>query len=143
MKYKTWRGQRFRIKRKNMRKLYGLCSYDKQLITIASDPISRRDLIDTAIHEVLHAEFPNANHEKIYHVAAGLARVIDKLLEKDGHCTKGERDGGHELNANAETAGSGIHGHGEGAGEASEQGSEYEGWSIDRQFGLPTYNDGV
>lgn len=131
MKYKPWRGKKYKIDRDE---ITGLCQYEKRKITIAPQ-LSRQDLMDTAIHEILHVEFPNAKHDKVYHVAAELARVLDKLLEKDGHYKKGSESEGHELNAVTGAAGPSVHGDGASPSPEPEQGSEYEGWGIDRKLG--------
>jgi hypothetical protein len=139
MKYKPWRGKEYTIDREP---LFGFCDDGSREITIVPK-LPRLDLIDTAIHEVLHAEFPEVKHKKVYHVATELARVIDELLEQDGHFKKGSESEGHELNADATADRSGVHGDGKGAGTAPEQGSEYEGWSVDRQLRPSAVDDGV
>ena len=69
-------GKRWRVERET---LLGLCEYRSRTITIAISG-SRRDLIDTCVHEILHAEFPRMRHRRIRRVAAACAKVIESVL---------------------------------------------------------------
>ena len=55
--------------------LYGL--YERGEITI--DPTGDRDELDTAIHEMLHAERPGMNEKTVTKTASSRARLLWKM----------------------------------------------------------------
>ena len=46
--------------------IYGLCSYAEEKIVIGT---KLGDVINTIIHEKLHAKYPNMSHEEVYRQA--------------------------------------------------------------------------
>jgi hypothetical protein len=61
--------------------LKGLCDYDDRTITIGKH-CSSEDLVDTVIHELLHAEYPKMKHKRLKRVAGSLARGLCKVLKR-------------------------------------------------------------
>lgn len=69
--------QRWRISRnKRLRKHYGECDYNTRTIRLCSS-LAGIDLLDTLIHEVIHARWPDLSEEAVEEVATTLAVVID------------------------------------------------------------------
>ena len=80
MKHRLSNGKRWRIERK---KLLGLCDYESKTITI-SPGLRRMELVDTVIHEVMHAELPKLRHRKVERVSTSCARAVVKVLKREG-----------------------------------------------------------
>ena len=54
-------------------KLYGYADLDKDKIVVATKP---RDVLNTIIHEKLHVNYPNMDHDKIYENAAKIEAAM-------------------------------------------------------------------
>ena len=68
-------GKRYRLRAKTMEKLYGLCEYDRQRLTI--DPSqSERDLFDTMMHELYHILEPTRPEEWVTRAAHDMTRFF-------------------------------------------------------------------
>ena len=81
MKHRLSNGKRWRVERRH---ILGLCDYGNHTITIGPHAGPRtRELIDTTIHEVLHAEFPKWRHKKVNRVARSIARVVHWALKSE------------------------------------------------------------
>jgi len=65
--------------RVNRDALAGLCDHARRTITIWP-ATSRHDLIDTCVHEVMHAEFPKMKHRRVKRISAACAEVIEFVL---------------------------------------------------------------
>jgi len=78
-------GQRWRIDRskKLLPKLYGRCDYSQRLISVCRS-LSGVPLLDTLIHEVIHASWPDLSEEAGVAVASTLAAIITKEGFVDG-----------------------------------------------------------
>lgn len=78
-------GQRWRIDRskKLLPKLYGRCDYSQRLISVCRS-LSGVPLLDTLIHEVIHARWPDLSEEAVEEVASTLAAIITKEGFVDG-----------------------------------------------------------
>jgi len=70
--------QRWKIcrSRKTLPKYYGECDYATKTIRVCSS-LAGIDLLDTLIHEVIHARWPDLAEEAVEEVATTLAHVID------------------------------------------------------------------
>jgi len=62
--------------RRTMPAFYGECDYASRTITVCST-LHGIDLLDTLIHEVIHARWPDLSEEAVLEVATLLAHVID------------------------------------------------------------------
>lgn len=73
-------GRRWRWKYRPMRSNYGLCDYTNRTITIdSSSSHSGRAMLDTEIHEALHALQCFASEEHTAEVAEALAGILHEL----------------------------------------------------------------
>ena len=74
-----FRGQVFNLTFKKLRSDYGSCAYDKpRSIKITTD-IKHKLLLDTLIHEALHACYPDLDEEAINQSATDIAEYLWKL----------------------------------------------------------------
>jgi hypothetical protein len=62
--------------RRTMPKWYGECNYETRTITVCKS-LAGIDLLDTLIHEVIHARWPDLSEEAVEEVATLLAHVLD------------------------------------------------------------------
>lgn len=70
-------GQRWKICRESrLRTKYGECDYGARTIRICSSLVGL-DLLDTLIHEVIHARWPDLHEEAVEEVATTLAGILD------------------------------------------------------------------
>lgn len=70
--------QRWRIcrKAKTLPKWYGECDYETKTIRICRT-LRGVDLMDTMIHELIHARWPDLAEEAVDEIATTLARILD------------------------------------------------------------------
>lgn len=69
--------QRWKISRQTrLRTKYGECDYGSKTIRICST-LRGLDLLDTLIHEVIHARWPDLHEEAVEEVASTLAGILD------------------------------------------------------------------
>lgn len=69
--------QRWKICRQTrLRAAYGDCNYTTRTIRVCSS-LRGLDLLDTLIHEVIHARWPDLAEEAVEEVATTLAGIID------------------------------------------------------------------
>ena len=70
-------GERWKVTRASrLRKNYGECHYAAKTIRICST-LRGLDLLDTLIHEVIHARWPDLSEEAVEEVATTLAGILD------------------------------------------------------------------
>jgi hypothetical protein len=70
-------GERWKVTRAaRLRKNYGECHYTTKTIRICSS-LRGLDLMDTLIHEVIHARWPDLSEEAVEEVATTLAGILD------------------------------------------------------------------
>ena len=69
--------QRWKLARdRRLRGSYGECDYAAKTIRICSTLVGL-DLLDTLIHEVIHARWPDLHEEAVEEVATTLAGILD------------------------------------------------------------------
>ena len=74
----VFRNRRFQIVRRPIDGDMGECDYDGRRIAI--DPaLSGIDLLDTTIHESLHACLPDADEYAVYATATDIATLLHRL----------------------------------------------------------------
>lgn len=61
---------------RKLRGSMGECDYESRTIRICTS-LSGVDLLDTLIHEVIHARWPDLSEEAVEEVATTLAQIID------------------------------------------------------------------
>ena len=71
----TIRGQAWRIVRATMRRAFGYCHFDKNLITISRD-ISGQKELEILIHEVTHAAYPDLAEHPVHEFAHDCAAIL-------------------------------------------------------------------
>jgi len=78
-------GKRWRIarNRKLLPKIYGKCDYSRRLISVCRT-LTGKPLLDTLVHEVIHARWPDLSEEAVEEVASLLADIITKEGFSDG-----------------------------------------------------------
>jgi hypothetical protein len=69
-------GQRWKIRRARLRGKCGDCDYGTRTIRIDSR-LCGTDLLDTLIHELVHARWPDLHEEAVLEFATLAAGVID------------------------------------------------------------------
>lgn len=68
--------QRWKISRdRRLRTKYGECDYGTRTIRVCAS-LSGVDLLDTLIHELLHARWPDLHEEAVEEFAATLAQIL-------------------------------------------------------------------
>jgi len=82
-------GERWKIRRAALRKLYGDCNYDTKTIRI-HHTLSGAELMDTLLHELIHARWPDLLESSVEEFAGTLTAV----LEAEGFCLPEDTDGG-------------------------------------------------
>jgi hypothetical protein len=73
-------GQRWKIQRARLRTLYGDCNYDLRRIRI-DERLAGTDLLDTLLHELIHARWPDLAEESV----AEFAGILTTVLEQEGY----------------------------------------------------------
>ena len=73
-------GQRWKIQRARLRNLYGDCDYAKRRIRI-HHTLAGTDLLDTLLHELIHARWPDIAEESV----AEFAGILTTVLEQEGY----------------------------------------------------------
>jgi hypothetical protein len=73
-------GQRWKIQRARLRTLYGDCNYDLRRIRI-DQRLTGTDLLDTLLHELIHARWPDLAEESV----AEFAGILTTVLEQEGY----------------------------------------------------------
>jgi hypothetical protein len=68
--------QRWKIERARLRADDGQCNYNTKTIRIA-DKLVGVDLLDTLIHELIHARWPDLHEDAVAEFAETLSGVID------------------------------------------------------------------
>lgn len=69
-------GQRWRITRARLRDRWGDCDYDKRLIRLHCT-LAGTDLMDTLLHELIHARWPDLQESSVNEFATTLATVLE------------------------------------------------------------------
>jgi hypothetical protein len=69
-------GQRWRVVRSKLRNVWGDCDYDTRTIRI-HETLTGRELMDTLIHELTHARWPDLQESAVAEFATLLAEVLD------------------------------------------------------------------
>ena len=73
-------GQRWKIQRARLRSLYGDCDYEKRRIRI-HHTLTGTDLLDTLLHELIHARWPDLAEEAVEEFAG----ILTNVLEQEGY----------------------------------------------------------
>jgi hypothetical protein len=68
--------QRWKIQRVRLRSDDGQCDYSKRTIRIA-DKLHGVDLLDTLIHELIHARWPDLHEDAVAEFSETLSGVVD------------------------------------------------------------------
>jgi hypothetical protein len=68
--------QRWKILRKRLRNDDGQCDYNAKTIRIA-DTLHGVDLLDTLLHELIHARWPDLSEEAVAEFSETLSGVLD------------------------------------------------------------------
>jgi hypothetical protein len=72
------RGQRWRLAFRRLKRLWGDCDYQQRLIRV--DPqADDLNLLDTIIHEYLHAAQPDLSEQAVTDTASDLAGLLFRL----------------------------------------------------------------
>jgi hypothetical protein len=69
-------GQRWKIVRAKLRRAYGECDYDTRTIRI-DERVTGRELLDTLIHELVHARWPDLHEQAVIEFSNIAAEVLD------------------------------------------------------------------
>lgn len=64
------------VRDQRLRGCYGECDYGTRTIRICSSLVGL-DLLDTLIHEVIHARWPDLHEDAVEEVATTLAGILD------------------------------------------------------------------
>jgi hypothetical protein len=79
MKHKLVRsGKTWRISADS---LAGICIYEDRELSILKR-LKGRELLDTLVHELLHAELPGLSHRKVKRVAKSITRMIWSMRKR-------------------------------------------------------------
>jgi hypothetical protein len=70
-------GQRWRVRFCKLRGAYGECDYDKREIRLSRE-LAGRDLMDTILHEVFHARWPDIAEESVLEFAASMTAALER-----------------------------------------------------------------
>lgn len=68
-------GERWKVVETRLRTAYGVCDYESRTIKIAAG-LSAEDLLDTLLHEVIHARWPDISEESVVEFAGILAAAV-------------------------------------------------------------------
>jgi hypothetical protein len=79
-------GQRWKVCRAKLRSVWGDCDFDKRTIRI-HETLAGRELMDTLIHELTHARWPDLQESAVAEFASLLAEVLDAegFREREDH----------------------------------------------------------
>lgn len=69
-------GQRWKLRRAKLNRKYGDCDYATRTIRI-DERISGIELLDTLLHELVHARWPDLHEEAVIEFATMATEVID------------------------------------------------------------------
>lgn len=81
-------GERWKIRRARLRRCYGDCNYATKTIRI-HHTLTGTDLMDTLLHELIHARWPDLLESSVEEFAGTLSTV----LEQEGFCLPEDFDG--------------------------------------------------
>ena len=85
----VWIGeQRWKIRRAKLRGKYGDCDYAKRTIRI-HQTLTGAELMDTLLHELIHARWPDLLESSVEEFASTLAG----LLDAEGFCRPADAGG--------------------------------------------------
>lgn len=73
-------GQRWKIQRARLRNIYGDCNYELRRIRV-HDQLTGSDYLDTLLHELIHARWPDLAEEAV----AEFAGILTNVLEQEGY----------------------------------------------------------
>jgi hypothetical protein len=73
-------GSRWRIQRARLRNAYGLCDYASRTIKLDSR-LAGSELLDTLIHELIHARWPDLSEDAVIE----FANLLTHVLELEGY----------------------------------------------------------
>ena len=78
--------ERWRIVRANLPGLYGLCDYASHTISI-HQTLNGVELMDTLIHEIIHARWPDLSEAAVIDISETLSGVLDNegFKQPDDH----------------------------------------------------------
>lgn len=78
--------QRWKIRRAKLRGRYGDCDYGQRIIRI-HETLAGNELLDTLIHELIHARWPDLHEDAVIDFSETLTGVIDAegFREPDDH----------------------------------------------------------
>jgi len=69
-------GQRWRVRWARLRAAYGECDYERREIRLAKG-LAGRELMDTLLHELIHARWPDIAEESVLEFAAILTEALE------------------------------------------------------------------
>jgi hypothetical protein len=69
-------GQRWKIRRAKLRGCYGDCNYATKTIRV-HHTLTGTELMDTLLHEMIHARWPDLQESSVEEFAATLTGVLD------------------------------------------------------------------
>lgn len=74
------------VRDKRLRDCLGICDYDQRTIRVCVT-LAGIDLLDTLIHELIHARWPDLSEDAVEEFASTLAAIIDAqgFREPDDH----------------------------------------------------------
>lgn len=68
-------GERWRLVEAKLRSSYGVCDYQTRTIKVCSG-LPAHELLDTLLHELIHARWPDIAEESVVEFAAILAAAV-------------------------------------------------------------------
>lgn len=78
-------GLRWKLRRCRLRNIYGDCNYATRTIRL-DDRLTGTDYLDTLLHELIHARWPDLSEEAV----AEFATILTTILEQEGYHRDGE-----------------------------------------------------
>lgn len=72
-------GQRWKLRLARLRNIYGDCNYGTRTIRI-DDRLTGTDYLDTLLHELIHARWPDLSEEAVVEFAG----ILTTILEQEG-----------------------------------------------------------
>lgn len=73
-------GQRWKIQRARLRNMYGDCNYELRRIRI-HNTLAGSDYLDTLLHELIHARWPDLDEGSVEEFAG----ILTTVLEQEGY----------------------------------------------------------
>lgn len=73
-------GQRWKVQRARLRHIYGDCNYELRRIRV-DERLAGSDYLDTLLHELIHARWPDISEEAV----AEFAGLLTTVLEQEGY----------------------------------------------------------